>query len=117
MSDIQYQVTSFDKTEHPLFDEFLGIWESYKKGSILPSWSDLDFTAFPYKMISNLLLMDVTHDPLRLRYRFIGTAITTVENQDLTGQYVDQLEPQSSVRSLHESYQHIINSKKPFEYR
>lgn len=120
MNPINYQTIPLDKAEFPQlgdFGEFIDIWKSKKSDAILPSWSDLGFTAFPNKMIPFLSLTDVTFNPLRFRYRFIGTAITNIEGKDYTGSYFDEITPSSYAQSIIESNEPVVSSKAPVIYR
>ena len=111
MNTINYQATTLDKSKFPMIAEFIDILESKNSNEKLPSWKDLSFSTFPSYMIPNIILIDVTHDPLRFQYRFIGTAITSMENRDETGIYIDQLKPDAFAESVFASYKEIIQDK------
>jgi hypothetical protein len=65
----------------------------------MPSRRDID----PLELqphLGNVVLIDVEHDPLRLRYRLVGTKITDVMERDSTG-------------SIYESFEWMIDNRTP----
>lgn len=59
------------------------------KGS-LPSRRDIDPGAFVY-CLPNVLLMDLTYSPFRVRYRLVGSAVVAISKLDFTGRYLDEI--------------------------
>src|SRR5271156_5540211 len=45
--------------------------------------------------LPNLLLVDVTRDPMRFRYRLFGTGLVALYNREMTGKYVDEIKSDS----------------------
>ena len=65
-------------------------WRGLAPLGRLPGRRDLwpgDMVAF----LSHVWLLDVTRDPLRFRYRLIGTAEVRVLGADLTGRWLDEI--------------------------
>ncbi|MDP6830845.1 MAG: PAS domain-containing protein [Alphaproteobacteria bacterium] len=54
----------------------------------MPSRRDIDPISIPH-LLPNITLIDVVRDPLRFRYRLIGTAITELTGRDATGRWLD----------------------------
>jgi hypothetical protein len=69
---------------------FAEYWQGLGRNGLLPSRLELDPGAFTF-CLSNVLLMDLSHDPLRVRYRLVGTAVVTICKLDFTGRYLDEL--------------------------
>jgi hypothetical protein len=69
---------------------FAAYWAGLSRGGALPARRDLDPAAFVF-CLPNVLLMDLSHDPLRVRYRLVGTAVTEVAKLDFTGRYLDEV--------------------------
>ncbi len=64
-------------------------WLSIHPGKGLPAREDLDPVDVP-SLLPNLWLANVEHNPLRFRYRLIGSEIVHVLGDDLTGRYFDE---------------------------
>ncbi len=63
-------------------------WESKRAGRTLPARAALDPVDFAYALAS-VALVEVLRDPLRFRFRLVGTEIARRDGTDLTGKYVD----------------------------
>lgn len=55
----------------------------------VPQRRDIDPTELP-DLLPSLLLVDVEHNPLRFRYRLVGTRIVDFSYRDFTGTYLDE---------------------------
>ena len=87
-------------------------WQTKRGSRRMPRRNDID----PIELraqLGNIVLIDVEHDPLRLRYRLIGTKITEVMSRDSTGKYYDEIYPPDLLGNIYESFQWIIDNKAP----
>lgn len=57
-------------------------------GSV-PRRRDIDPTELP-DLLPNLMLLDVEYNPLRFRYRLVGTRVVDFSYHDFTGTYLDE---------------------------
>jgi len=55
----------------------------------MPARKDIDPLDIP-KLLPKLVLTDVLHEPLRLRYRLIGTFVTDLAGRNATGRWLDE---------------------------
>ncbi len=69
---------------------FAEYWQALRDKGSLPSRLDIDPAAFVY-CLPNVLLMDLTHSPLRVRYRLVGSAVVAISKLDFTGRYLDEI--------------------------
>jgi hypothetical protein len=51
-------------------------------------------------MLSRMWLADVHRDPLRFRYRLYGTALVSSLHREVTGQWLDEAQPETVFNSL-----------------
>jgi len=96
----------------PRLPDLLAYWESRKNGRELPKRSDFR----PSDMVAhlpNLILVDVQEEPLRLRYRLIGTAITTAMQRDSTGRWYDELYGPELLENILASFRWILAHRAP----
>ena len=78
---------AFERTE---LEDLLSIWNALCRGRPMPARADLN--PFDLKAhLGDLFLVDVVQDPLRFRYRLVGTRITHAVQRDVTGKYFDEI--------------------------
>ena len=64
-------------------------------------------------LLPNILMLDVSHDPLDFQYRLIGTAITERSERDYTGERVRDLPMQKPPSLIWTLYETAALQKKP----
>ncbi len=91
-------------------------WESKRAARKLPARAALDPLDIPY-VLANLALVDVLRDPLRFRFRLVGTEIVARDGTDLTGRTTDD-HPLPEYRALlRQSYSDVVASSVPAVFR
>jgi hypothetical protein len=91
---------------------FAEYWQSLRTGDRLPSRRDLDPAAFVF-CLPNVLLMDLTHSPLRVRYRLVGTAVVAISKLDFTGRYLDELSFPNPHFDWTAVYRKLVDDRQP----
>ena len=90
----------------------LDIWDALRHGRRMPARADLNlFDLKPH--LGNLLLVDVEREPLRFRYRLVGTKITNVVHRDVTGQYFEDIYTGRLLDSMIEVQSWVVNECAP----
>jgi len=64
-------------------------WQSIHPEAGLPGRQHLDPLDIP-QLLPNIWMIDVTRDPLRFRFRLIGTEIVKFVGRDVTGLWLDE---------------------------
>ncbi|WP_193170060.1 PAS domain-containing protein [Nisaea nitritireducens] len=77
---------------NPKVSEFAEYWMSIHPEGRLPSRADFDPIDIP-SLLPNLVLVDVTPDPIRFMVRLQGTDVTRVMKRELKGTYLDEAFP------------------------
>ena len=91
-------------------------WQSKCGGRPLPARAALDPVDFSYAL-ANVALVDVLRDPLRFRFRLVGTEIVRRDGTDLTGKSIEH-HPLPEYRALmREAYSAVVASGKPAVFR
>lgn len=72
-----------------LIQQFHRHWLQICGDRLLPSRADIDASNFR-RMLPNVILLDIEHDPFRVRYRLCGTKVTELRGC-LSGSYLDQM--------------------------
>lgn len=76
-----------DEISHPILRQLYDYWDGKRAGRPMPARGDLDPVDIP-ALLPHLILLDVTHDPLRFQVRLYGTGIVELRGRDLTGRYL-----------------------------
>jgi hypothetical protein len=71
----------------PRIRRFHGYWNGKRGGRPMPSRADID-PAEIKDLLPGIILIDVSHDPLKLTYRLVGTNEVQARGSDPTGQDV-----------------------------
>ena len=79
---------SADIISHPTLVALHRYWDGMRGGRMMPTRHDLD-PSETVKLLPHIYMVDVERDPLRFRYRLIGTAICAFLGRDYTGRAVD----------------------------
>jgi PAS domain-containing protein len=72
----------------PRLRRFYAYLEDKRAGRDFAARRDIDPLDFPY-ILGHVVLLDVLHDPFRLRYRIVGTGLAAWRGYDLQGKFVD----------------------------
>jgi hypothetical protein len=80
-----------DELNDPDLIRFYDYWSSLRRGRPMPSRRDLDPLQIPPAYLPDLMLIDVLHEPLRLKYRLIGTHVVAASGKDRTGRFFDDV--------------------------
>jgi hypothetical protein len=80
------------ETWHSTIRALYDYWISIHPSAGLPGRQHVDPSAIP-RLLSHLFMVDVSRDPLRFKYRLIGTEFVTLIGRDLTGRYLDEVHP------------------------
>jgi hypothetical protein len=70
-------------------EQFHRHWLRLCRGSLLPTRADVDPSNFK-RLLPNIILADIEHDPFRVRYRLCGTRVAEFCG-NLTGRYLDEM--------------------------
>lgn len=97
-----------------LFGGLIERWTAARvaAGSGVPPWEFAD----PFELrehLGYLQLVDVFHDPVRFRYRLIGTGITALAGRDSTGRWFQDLYSPQFLAEAFKSYRWVVEEKQP----
>jgi hypothetical protein len=87
-------------------------WQGKLSGRRMPSRKDLEPTEIP-ELLANIVLVDVSHDPLDFRYRLIGTAIVERIAFDYTGKRFTEIAHQQPGSKVWETAARICEERAP----
>lgn len=105
-------MTGAIEPKHEVLKQIFAYWLAKKGDRIAPSRSDIDPSEIK-KLLPYIGLADVERNPLRFRYRLIGTEITTAYGHELTGRYLDEADLNAHEREIIEEYQRVVERCEP----
>jgi hypothetical protein len=99
--------------KHPQLAQLYRYWDRKRDGREMPARADI----LPEELgglLGNLFMVDVLRDggALRLRYRLVGTALTAIMEQELTGRYIDEM-PFLYRKFAMPAYHEILRARRP----
>lgn len=98
--------------EHPTLARLLRYWIERRGDRQFPARSDIDPVDFSYAL-GHVSLIDVSYDPLRFRYRLVGSRIAERIGVEMTGRWLDEL-PYAAYRQILISlYTRVVESRRP----
>jgi hypothetical protein len=80
------------ETWHPTIKGLYDYWISIHPPAGLPGRQHVDPCAIPH-LLSRVFMVDVSRDPLRFKYRLVGTEYVQLMGKDLTGKFLDEVHP------------------------
>ena len=98
--------------DRPELKTLLEIWDALRKDRRMPSRADLNLFHLKAHM-GHLFLVDVQRDPLRFRYRLVGTKITDIVHRDVTGRYFEDIYTGRLLQSMIEVQSWVVNERAP----
>lgn len=75
---------------HPKIRQLHDYWRSIHPPAGLPGRQHFDPQQVP-RLLAGVRLVEVHHDPFRLRYRLVGSRIDRVIGRNFTGRWVDEV--------------------------
>lgn len=97
----------------PDVQAFMEVWTRARGDRFAPRWSEIELLDFPTHIIPLIYVVDVEQDPLRFRYRFIGSKVCDFEGTDYTGQYVSDLKPKSVGQAAQRAFEGFLSKPEP----
>lgn len=87
-------------------------WNQIRGERPMPARADFNPIDVP-SLLPYIMLSDVFYDPLRIRYRLVGTRISEIEGQDLTGKWIDEDAWPEDLEAWYEDYRIVTQSRAP----
>lgn len=106
-----YRIPDDRSSWHPLVRQFYDYWVGIAPPGRLPGRQHVAPEAI-VPVLSRLWIVDVFRDPLRFRYRLVGTDITRSVQRELTGLWLDEAQPESvNNPNLRDRYRFILETR------
>jgi hypothetical protein len=101
-----------ERIRHPNLLRLYDYWAARRRGRSFPSRQDIDPVEFRFAL-GNVTLIDVLHNPLRFRFRLVGSLMAQRMGFDLTGKMVDEVEDAVYRDNIITAYREIVEGRRP----
>lgn len=102
----------FSRVDSPRIQRFRDYWNARRAGpDAVPLRADFD-PSHLRELLPNIVIMEVERDPLRFRYRLVGTRVAEFNGLDFTGRYLGTIGWHEE-RQLVESCTDAVTGKAP----
>lgn len=101
-----------ERIRHADLRRLYDYWVSRHHGDLLPSRQDIDPADFKFAL-GVVTLIDVLYEPLRFRFRLIGSVMAQRMGWDLTGRMVDDVPDAEYRESLVAAYRQMVADRQP----
>ncbi len=99
------------RIRHPNLVRLFDYWNDRRRGRF-PGRNDIDPLEFQFAL-GSVTLIDVLREPLRFRFRLVGSLMAQRMGWDLTGKMVDEVPDLEYRQGLLQAYRQIIADRKP----
>ena len=97
----------------PRIHRLHGYWQHQcGKGGKLPRRADIAPDQIR-DLLPNIMIVDVEHNPMRFRYRLVGTRVVEYNGVEFTGRYLGEI-GWAEEQDLIDSYAFVVSSRRPF---
>ena len=97
---------------HPLLHAAHDYWSQKRGNREFPSRKDIS-TEGMKTFLANVMLIDVSYDPLDFVYRVFGSGVGRAQGKDYTGKSVRDLKPAKFSDLIWHQYVEVVNRRKP----
>jgi len=98
----------------PHVSAIYGYWLRLKGDREAPGRREMDPAEMPRLSLPYVLLVDLSYQPFRVKYRLVGTHCVSIYGSDYTGLFLDELViPESVHAQIHADYLRVATSRRP----
>lgn len=101
-----------DQIRHPDLRRLFDYWLARRGDRSFPARADLDPVEFRFA-VGNVTLIDVLYDPLRFRFRLVGSLMAQRMGWDLSGKMVDEIPDLDYRNSVINGFRRVVENRRP----
>jgi hypothetical protein len=87
-------------------------WYAARGRRLMPAREDIDPAALR-DILPHIVMVDVEREPLRFRYRLVGTYVTGISGRDITGLYADATTFPERLEEVVSPYRMVVEHRAP----
>ena len=96
----------------PKLRTLLAYWNAKRGTRAMPARADIDPLDVP-PILPNVVLVDVTGDPPRFRFRVVGTDIVSRYGAEFTGRDLEKVDLGNALGSVRSQYEETVRERLP----
>lgn len=104
---------AYPDVSSPILRAGYDYWLGKKGNRLFPARREFDPVVEITRLARNMMLLDVSHDPLDFRYRLIGTALREYMGADWTGRSWSEIEFQRPPNPIWFHHQWVVENRQP----
>lgn len=101
-----------DQIRHPDLRRLYDYWLTRRGARSFPARADLDPVEFRFA-VGNVTLIDVIYEPLRFRFRLVGSLMAQRMGWDLSGKMVDEIPDAAYRESVFLGFRKVVENRQP----
>jgi hypothetical protein len=113
MSVMAYPVVEYPELLSPILREGYGYWRGKQGDRLFPARADFDPLLEIPKLVRNMMLLDVLHEPLDFRYRLIGDKLRHHMAENWVGRRWSEIEQQRAPNPIWLHHQWVVENREP----
>ena len=98
--------------KHEILRQVFAYWLKKKGKRMAPSRDDIDPSEIK-ALLPYVGLAEVQRDPLRFRYRLVGTEVIAGYGRELTGSYLDEVDLDAHQHQILDEYRRVVEKCEP----
>jgi hypothetical protein len=103
-----------DIPSDPRLKRLLAYWDGKRGEKAMPARADIDPTTLGKDLLPWIALTEVVDGGARFRFRLCGTGLAGIAGIDLTGHYIDELNPNPAYAEyIIELYRLVVTRRRP----
>jgi hypothetical protein len=113
MTSMASSVIEYSELISPILPEGYGYWRSKSGGRPFPARGDFDPLIEAPKLSRNIMFLDVRHDPLDFKYRFVGVNLREHMGANWTGRWWSEIDTQRPPNPIWLHHQWVVENRVP----
>jgi hypothetical protein len=102
-----------DQLSDPDLVRFYDYWLALRGSRSMPSRRDIDPLQIPTGYLPDIMLIEVSQEPRRYRYRLVGTHVVTASGEDRTGRSFDDVSFFKTNPAVMQQFERVVNTGEP----
>jgi len=102
-----------EQLSDPDLVRFYDYWTTLRGQRPMPSRGDIDPLQIPPGYLPDIMLIEVSHEPRRYRYRLVGTHVVTASGEDRTGRSFDDVSFFKTNTAVMQQFEQVVNTAEP----
>ena len=102
-----------ERLSEPDLVRFYDYWDALRGARPMPSRRDIDPLQIPAGYLPDIMLIEVSHEPRRYRYRLVGTHVVTASGEDRTGRSFEEVSFFKTNTAVMQHFEQVVSTAEP----